>query len=98
MCFGVCGWLRRNRASFRAGEPRLQGFGDVRGNVAFDGENIGQCAIVSLGPKMGITFSIDKLDIHSHLIRRLLNGAFQNIRDAELFGDCRNAVGCILEP
>ena len=97
MCFGVCGWLRRNRAPFGAGELRLQGFGDVRGNVAFDGENIGQFAIVSLGPKMGITFSIDKLDTDSHLIGRLLDGAFQDIRDTELFRDLRNVVGCILE-
>jgi hypothetical protein len=46
---------------------------------------------------MGITFSIDKLDTDSHLTGRLLDGAFQDIRDTELFGDLRNVVGCILE-
>ena len=46
--------------------------------------------VVSFRPKMRIVCGIDELDIDAHLIARLLDRAFEDIRDAELLGDLCN--------
>ena len=54
MRLGVFGGMGRNRASFRSGELGLKGLGNLGGDIAFDRENIGQLAIISLRPKMRV--------------------------------------------
>ena len=93
MRLGVFCRLRRNRTARSAGESGLQRLGDLFGDVAFDGKNISQFAIVSLRPKMRVVLGIDQLHVNSHLVGRFLNGAFENIGNAELLCDLRNVVG-----
>src|SRR5947207_9209710 len=53
--------------------------------------------VVSFRPKMRIVCGIDELDIDAHLIARFLDGAFEDIRDAELLRDLRNVIARTLE-
>jgi hypothetical protein len=66
---------------------RLQLFRDALRNFTLDRKNIGQLAIVGVGPKMRVIQRIDQLHIDAHLIGRLLHAALQDIRDPQLFGD-----------
>ena len=68
--------LRRlcsNRPLLRTRELRLQRVGDRFGNVALDRKNVGQLAIVNVGPKMCVVQRIDQLHIDPHLIGGFLN-------------------------
>ena len=75
----------------------MERLGDLGGDIAFDGKNVGQFAIVSFRPKMGIVLGVDELNVNSNLVDRFLNRAFQNIGNAELLRDLGNVVGRILE-
>ena len=48
-------------------------------------------------PRDGSHFEHRSVGRDSDFISRLLNGAFENVGDAELFGDFRDVVGCVLE-
>ena len=92
MRLGVFCRLRRNRTARSAAESGLQRLGDLLGDVAFDSKNISQFAIVSLRPKMRVVLGIDELNIDPNLVGRFLNGAFENIGNAELLCDVWNVV------
>jgi len=85
--------LRQNRPSFRAAQSRLQSLGDVGRDIAFDGENIVQLAIVALRPKMRVVPGIDELDMDSHPIAGFAHRAFENVRYAKLLCDLGDVFG-----
>jgi hypothetical protein len=58
------------------GELRLQLVGNGFGDLALDGEDIGQIAIVSLRPNIRVTARVDQLRIHPHAIGRALHAPF----------------------
>src|SRR5262245_38039085 len=66
---------------------RLQLVGDGFCNLALDSENVGQIAIVRLGPEMCIGARIDQLRVYSHTIANALNTSFHNMRDAKFISD-----------
>src|SRR5439155_22539488 len=70
---------------------------DLRGDIAFDGKNIDQLAIVSLRPKMRIVLGVDKSNIDANMVGRFLNRAFQDIGDAELLCDLGDVLGRTFE-
>ena len=55
----------------------MQLIGDGLGDLALDGEDIGQIAIISLRPKMRVGPRVDQLRIYSHTIGRALDAAFE---------------------
>ena len=93
MRLGVGCRSRRNGPPFRAAQSGLQRLGDLRGDIAFDGKNIDQLAIVSLRPKMRIVLGVDKSNIDANMVGRFLNRAFQDIGDAELLCDLGDVLG-----
>ena len=52
-----------------------------------DGKKIGQLAIKSLGPNMGVGASVDQLRVHPHPIAGTSHRAFQHMGNAERFAD-----------
>ncbi len=52
-----------------------------------DGEDIGQIAIVGLGPEMRVVAGIDQLGDHPHFVGRTLHAPLDNMRHAELLAD-----------
>ena len=65
----------------------LQLIGDGFGDLALDGKDIGQIAIVGLRPQMRIGPRVDQLRVHPHLVGRALHAAFEYMRHAELLAD-----------
>ena len=49
-------------------ELSLQLIGNRLGDLALDGEDIGQIAIVGLCPEMRVGAGIDQLRVHPHLV------------------------------
>ena len=92
MRLSVFSRLRRDRTPLGAGKFRLQRIGNFRSDVAFNGKDVGQLAIIPFRPKMRVAVGINQLNVYSHLITRFLNSAFQDIGDAELFRDLRKVV------
>ena len=90
MRFSGFGRPRRNRASFRASECRLQSFRDFPGDIAFNLKNIIELPIVALSPEMRVVLGIDQLHMHSNLVAGFAHAAFENVRDAELLRDVRH--------
>jgi hypothetical protein len=93
MRFGVFCWLARNGPPLRTTQSGLQGLGDLLRDIAFDGENIDQLAIVSLRLKMRVALGIDELDMDAHPIAGFAHRAFENVCHAELVCDRDNIVG-----
>ena len=65
----------------------MQLIGDGFGNLALDRKDIGQIAIISLRPKVGISLRVDQLRIYPHPIGDALHAAFQQMSYAELLTD-----------
>src|SRR6266550_6282017 len=57
----VCGWALLDRTFLGGGELRLQLVGDAFGNVALDGEDVGQIAIIGLRPEVHVVAGVDQL-------------------------------------
>ncbi len=72
---------------FVGGEFCLKLIGYHLGNLALDGKNIREVAVIGLTPEMRVVAGIDQLRIHSHMIRDTLHASFQYICDAELLAD-----------
>ena len=68
-------------------ELGLQLLGNGFGDLALDGKDIGQIAIVGLRPEMRIVTRIDELRVNANLARGALHAALQHMRDAELLRD-----------
>ncbi len=64
---------------------RLQLIGDGSGDVALNGEDIGEIAIVSLRPDMRVGAGINELRIHPHLARDALHTSFEKYATPSCF-------------
>jgi hypothetical protein len=80
----ICGWALLDRTFLGGRELRLQLVGDAFGDLALDGEDIGQIAIVGLRPEVSVVAGIDQLRDHAHLVSRPLDAAFDHMRHAQL--------------
>ena len=72
---------------FSRREIGLQRPNDPLGQFGLDGKKIGQFAIESLGPNMGVGPSVDQLRVHPHPIAGTSHRAFQHMGNAERFAD-----------
>ncbi len=72
---------------FARREIGLQRLNDPLGQFGLDGKKIGQFAIESLGPNMGVGARVDQLRIHPHPIAGTSHRAFQHMGNAERFAD-----------
>jgi hypothetical protein len=68
-------------------EFRLQLVGDAFGNVALDGEDVGQIAIVGLRPEVHVVAGVDQLRDHAHFVGRALHAALDHMRHAQLLSN-----------
>src|SRR5438045_3302219 len=71
------------RSSDLAGQLGPQRVGNRFRNVALNFENVGQLAIVNLGPEMRARECVDQLHIDPHLIVCSLHAAFEDVRSEE---------------
>src|SRR4029453_16760318 len=76
-----------DRVLLRGRKLRLQLVGDFFGDLALNGEYIGQVTVVCLRPEMCVVASVDQLRVHSHPIRDFLDAAFHQTCDAKLLAD-----------
>ncbi len=75
---------RASMAAFSSGESfALQAPGDGLGDLALDGEHVGQVAVVVFGPLVGIGARVDQLRGDAHLVARALHAAFEQVRDTQ---------------
>ena len=65
-------------------QPQLQRIGDRLRNLVLDRENIGEVAVVALGPDMVAGRAVDQLRGDAHAGARLAHAAFEDVSDAEL--------------
>ena len=77
----------------RPGQVGFHPFGDGLRNLAFHRKNIGQFAIVGLGPQMRVGRGMDQLHIDAHLAAGFLHTTLQNICYAQLLRDLRQIIG-----
>jgi hypothetical protein len=61
--------------------------GNRLGDLALDGEDIGQIAIVGLCPQMRVGPRVEQLRIYPHFIGRALHAPFDDMCHAELLSD-----------
>ena len=81
---------------FLTGEFRSQLVGDGFGDLTLDRKDVGQFAIKSISPKMGIIGCFDQLHVHAHCIAALLHAALKNVGDAKLLRDLGQVSGALL--
>src|SRR5215469_17981411 len=89
MCFRAFGWMLSDPRFLRAGEFRLQCFGDRCRDLAFHCENIGEFAVKRVCPEMCGSCRINQLHVDADLIARSLYAAFKDVRHAKLLGYLR---------
>ena len=70
-------------------ELARDGFGDL----ALDGEDIVERAVVVVGPELGGGARVDQVRRDAHLVARALDRAFQHVGDAELQPDLGQVAG-----
>ena len=83
----LCGVLRRTRA---ASASRICGLTEPTtrvGDFVLQLENIGELAVVSLGPQMIAERRVDELPGHANAVRRFAHASFENVAHAQLPGD-----------
>jgi hypothetical protein len=76
-----------DRILLRGRELRLQLVGDGFGDLALNGEDIGQIAIVSLRPEMSVVAGVDELRVHPHLVGGALHAPLQQVSDTKLLSN-----------
>ena len=81
----------------RAAQLRPQSIGNTFRNVAFDRKNVGQFAVINVGPEMCVGHRIDQLHIDPDLIADLLHTAFEDVRHPELPRDIGQIFWSTLE-
>ena len=77
----------RDGGFFGGGKFRLQLIGNHLGDLALDGENVIERAIIAFGPNVCVGAGIDQLRAYPHAATGPLHTAFQNMRDPELLRD-----------
>ena len=61
--------------------------GDLFGDLALNGEDVSQIAIVYLCPKMRVCPGVNQLCVYAHTVAGALHAAFEHMRNAEFLGD-----------
>src|SRR5439155_8434729 len=85
--------LPDNALALSAGQCWLNRGGDARGDVVLHGEDIGQIAVITVGPEMSAGRCIDQLAGDAHALANLAHAAFENIADPKIAADLLNLSG-----
>jgi hypothetical protein len=80
----------------RGKDLRFDRGNDHRGDLVLDREDVGNGAIVTLGPDMRAGRGIDELARNAQAIAGLANASFQNILHAKVSGDLADVGGLSL--
>ena len=91
--------VRRRRIGFRRCPEKLdlELFGHRSGDLALDGEDILQLAVVRLGPKRAPIGRIDQFGDDPHSVALFAHAAFEQVRHAQFFANCPAVVGLAFE-
>ena len=81
------GRLARGASALPAVERRLDRRRDARGDLVLYGEDVGEVAVVTLGPEMPTSGGFDQLCRHPHPVGGLAHSALEHITHAELAPD-----------
>jgi len=73
-----------DRLLFLGQQLDLQRGNDRFGNLVLDRKDIGQFAVVAVGPDLIAGFGVDQLRIDPHPVSSLADAAFQDMRDVQL--------------
>ena len=65
-------------------DPAGQGGRDGGGDLVLDGEDVGELAVVALGPDVAVGRGVDQLDGDAHPVAGLAHAALDHVLDAEL--------------
>src|SRR6516162_208998 len=76
--------LARGAFALAAVECRLDRRRDARGDLVLYSEDVGQVAIVALGPEMPASGGFDQLCRHPHQVACLAHAALEHVAHAEL--------------
>ena len=68
-------------------ELQPQGLCDGLGDFVLNGEDVGELAVVPLGPEVIAVLGVDQLRGHADAASRTTDAAFENRPDAERLGD-----------
>ena len=60
---------------------------DRLGDLVLDGEDVGEVAVVAVGPEMAAGRPFDQLGVDPHPVPGLADAALDHIGDAQLLGD-----------
>ena len=86
-----------DRLLFLGQELELQGRHDCLGNLILDGEDIGEVAVVAVGPDMVAGLAVDQLGVDPHPVAGLADAAFEHMGDIELARDLADIESLALE-
>ena len=64
-------------------QPHLELLDDRLGDLVLDGEDVGQVAVIAVGPEMRSVCAVDELRVDAHPLARLADASFQHVRDVE---------------
>src|SRR5262249_49080751 len=90
--------LLLSMADLGGNDARRHGAGAALSDFVLDRENIGQIAVIAVGPEMVASFGINQLRCDAHTVARAAHAAFEHVADTELGGnlchiDSRSLVG-----
>jgi hypothetical protein len=89
----VLGRLGRAAPAFGARQSGLYGGGDPRGDLVLQVEDVGQIAVVALGPEIGPVHRVEELAGDAHAPARLAHAALQHVANTQLRADLRQVDG-----
>ena len=85
------------RSTFCQAERRAQCARDGLRDVLFDCEDVGELAVVTVGPEVDAVVGLDELRRDAHAVARAAHGAVDEIRGAERFTDRAKVLALVLE-
>ena len=83
----IGGGLFLNRQSLRSCDFGVQSFGDFLRDLALNGKQIVQIAVVLLGPDMGVSARVDQLRVQTKMRAGSADAALQNMRYTQIIAD-----------
>jgi hypothetical protein len=95
--FGTGGSALLDRFLLLGQQLEPQGRNDLLGDLILDRENVGEVAIVALGPEMVAGRSVDQLGGDPNAVAGLAHAAFQHVADAEFARDLADIDRAALE-
>ena len=85
--FEVLGFAAAQVLLLDFAELDRQRFDDLLHHLVLDGEDVGQLAVVALGPQMAAARGVDELRGDAHAVAGLADAAFEHEAHAELAAD-----------